>query len=124
MPSATPPPSHPSTLPPPCTFDFLPPLHHLLSRLLLPPLNPPEQVPSAPHPLAPSSQPLEPKDVAKEAARIKQMIQNARLAVAELPDMDRTIEEQEAEMRELEERIEKQRDVLRGFAGARKKVGE
>lgn len=62
--------------------------------------------------------------MAKEAARIKQMIQNARLAVAELPDMDRTIEEQEAEMRELEERIEKQRDVLRGFAGARKKVGE
>ena len=62
--------------------------------------------------------------MAKEAARIKQMIQNARLAVAELPDMDRTIEEQEAEMRELEERIEKQRDALRGFAGAGKKVGE
>jgi len=62
--------------------------------------------------------------VAKEAARIKQMIQNARLAVAELPDMDRTIEEQEAEMRELEERIEKQRDGLREVAGAGRKVGE
>lgn len=52
------------------------------------------------------------------------MIQNARLAVAELPDMDRTIEEQEAEMRELEERIEKQRDGLREVAGAGRKVGE
>lgn len=52
------------------------------------------------------------------------MIQNARLAVAELPDMDRTIDEQEAEIRELEERIEKQREVWREVAGAGKKVGE
>jgi len=121
MPSATSPTLQPATLPPPCAFDFLPPLHHLLSRLLLPPAD---QTPPATHPLAPSNQPLEPKDVAKEAARIKQMIQNARLAVAQLPDVDRTVEEQKAEIRELEGRIERQREVLREVAGVGKKVGE
>ncbi|MCJ1250261.1 hypothetical protein MMC30_007487 [Trapelia coarctata] len=124
MPSATSPSPQPSTLPPPCTFDFLPPLHHLLSRLLLPPLNPGDQATPAANPLAPSNQPLEPKDVARETARIKQMIQNARLAVAELPDIDRTIEEQKAEIRELEERISRQREVLKEVAGAGQKIEE
>ncbi|KAL8708775.1 MAG: hypothetical protein Q9225_007553, partial [Loekoesia sp. 1 TL-2023] len=31
--------SSPSTLSPPSTFDILPPLHSILSRLLLPPAN-------------------------------------------------------------------------------------
>jgi len=52
------------------------------------------------------------------------MIQNARLAVAQLPDVDRTVEEQKAEIRELEGRIERQREVLREVAGVGKKVGE
>jgi len=33
--------------------------------------------------------------------------------VKELPDMERSVEEQEEEMAELEEKIRKQRDVLR-----------
>ena len=52
------------------------------------------------------------------------MIQNARVAVAALPDVDRTVEEQEAEMRELEERIERQREVLKEVAGTGRKAGE
>jgi hypothetical protein len=93
----------PSTLPPASTFDFLPPLHNLLSRLLADPSNP-------------SKTPLSPKDVATEAAAIKIKIQQARTVVEELPDIDRTIEEQEEEIREMEERIREQRAVLREVA--------
>jgi hypothetical protein len=42
-------------------------------------------------------------------------LQKARAAVEALGDMDRGIEQQEEEIRALEEKCEKQREVLRGL---------
>lgn len=40
------------------------------------------------------------------------------MAILALPDVDRTCEEQEVEIRELEERVGKLRNVLKGLAEA------
>ena len=58
--------------------------------------------------------------VAANAIRLK--IQKARSTVKELPDLERSVEEQDEELGELEERIEKQRAML-GKLGVRE-VGE
>jgi len=58
---------------------------------------------------------LEPQHLATEASAIKIRLQKARAAVQALPDMGRTIEEQEVEIRELEERVRAQREVLAGL---------
>lgn len=42
-------------------------------------------------------------------------MQKARAQVKELPDIDRSLAEQEEEIRELEEKIRKQREVLKGL---------
>jgi len=47
---------------------------------------------------------------------LKHKIQRARAEAKALPDVDRSIEEQEEEMRELEDKIEKQKEVLRMLA--------
>jgi len=46
---------------------------------------------------------------------LKSGLKKARLLVAQLPDMDRGVDEQEVEIRELEARIEEQRRVLDGL---------
>ena len=43
---------------------------------------------------------------------LRHKIQKARAEAKALPDMNRSIEEQEEEMTELEEKIEKQKEVL------------
>ncbi|EPS44706.1 hypothetical protein H072_1297 [Dactylellina haptotyla CBS 200.50] len=95
----------PPSFPPPETFDFIPNTHDLLLRLL-PPNSPPGQ----------SSQvnlaPLEPKDVDNEASRIRIKIQKARAILNDLPDITRSIDQQEEEVKALEEKIRKQREVL------------
>jgi hypothetical protein len=90
------------TLPPPQTFDFIPPLHDLLSRLLVDSNDS-------------SRQPLTPRDLAIEAGGIKAKIQEARAAIAVLPDVDRNLDEQDAEMKLLEESIRAKRDILKGW---------
>ncbi|MCJ1410134.1 hypothetical protein MMC19_004219 [Ptychographa xylographoides] len=105
MPSAILPPAPSSNLPPADTFDFIPPLHALLSRLLV-------------NQSDPSRPTLSPKDLAAEAVAIKIKIQRARAALDALPDMDRTVEEQEEEIHELRERIGAQKAVLRDVAKA------
>ncbi|MCJ1432514.1 hypothetical protein MMC27_001871 [Xylographa pallens] len=111
MPSATSPPAHPTTLPPADTFDFIPPLHALLSRLLV---N---------HTDITGNNTLSPKDLATEAAAIKIKIQKARAAVQALPDVGRSVAEQQGEIGELEERIQEQRRVLWDVAEAGRKNG-
>jgi hypothetical protein len=46
---------------------------------------------------------------------LKSGLKKARALVALLPDMGRGTEEQQEEIRELEERIKEQRGVLRGL---------
>ena len=106
MPSATSPPPAPSlTLPPPQTFDIIPPLHALLSRLL-----------AVTTENSTNTTLLSAKDLASEASAIKIKIQKARAAVEALPDADRTIQEQEQEIRGLEERIDGLKEVLNDVA--------
>ncbi|KAH8175055.1 RNA polymerase II transcription mediator complex subunit 9 domain-containing protein [Sarocladium implicatum] len=68
--------------------------------------------------------PLAIKDVPGVTDAIKHKIQRARATVKGLPDMSRGIQEQEQEMRELEEKIEKQRRVLEGLREKGESRGE
>ncbi|MCJ1256760.1 hypothetical protein MMC24_004584 [Lignoscripta atroalba] len=101
MPSATSPPSpHSNALPSPQTFDIVPPLHALLSRLLVSSVE------------GSAESPISPKDLATEAAAIKIKIQKARAAAETLPDIHRTVAEQEEEIDELYGRIVGLKKVL------------
>ncbi|KAI5806181.1 RNA polymerase II transcription mediator complex subunit 9-domain-containing protein [Geopyxis carbonaria] len=81
---------------PPNAFDFLPDLHVLLQRVY--------------------NDELDPKDVTHEANRIRLKIQKARNIVAELPQVNLTLEDQQKEIKELEEHIAKQRQILKSVA--------
>jgi hypothetical protein len=54
---------------------------------------------------------------------MKRKLQKARAAAKELPDMERTVKEQEEEIRELEDRIRMQREVLEGLKSEGVRVG-
>lgn len=117
-------------LPPAQTFDILPPLHALLSRLE-PSLNvytpdtsaaiPPNNAPHTPVTSAsalPSSAPqqLDYKDAAVAAQFLKSRIRKALADLADLADMHRGVEEQEEEIKGLEDKIKRQREVLARLA--------
>ncbi|KAI4253250.1 MAG: hypothetical protein L6R42_007661 [Xanthoria sp. 1 TBL-2021] len=88
---------NPATLPPPSTFDIIPPLHTTLSRLLL--------SDSTTSPTSPSSSgnqgPLSPKDLAAAVSEVRARITRARSIIAGMQDSDRTIEDQKEEIEEL-----------------------
>lgn len=121
----------PGQLPPPHIFDIVPPLHALLARLLVPsplgggagtqttasqtsPSNGTAMGAAASYDLAmtQSNEYLEVQhlDAATDAIRIR--IQKARAAVKALPDIDRTVEEQNEEIKELVARVKKMREML------------
>ncbi|CEL07453.1 hypothetical protein ASPCAL10610 [Aspergillus calidoustus] len=151
--------------PPPQTFDFIPPLHGLILRLLSPQTSGegatnaqgaggndesgPGQGQSQPQPTsgvgndsstaellgavsssAPGptsaaadiaalgsnlSPPLDIKNLPKEVSSIKIRIQKAQAVVENLPDVDRTVTEQEMEIQELEDRILRLKSVISDF---------
>ena len=101
--------SNTAALPPASTFDILPLVHTLLSRLV-PPLESTEPA-------------LEPQHLATEASALKIRLGKAKAAVAALPDVDRTTAEQEREMRRLEERVARQQEVLRGLGQKIRETG-
>ncbi|KAF2278290.1 uncharacterized protein EI97DRAFT_440788 [Westerdykella ornata] len=110
-------PSLPSVpaMPPPADFDFLPDLHRLLTRLTAPP-----SLPAA----TPSQQtsdrdgPIEIQQLTAEANAIRRKILLARDKVMPLPDMDRTIEDQEEEIQYLEARIARLKSALQALGHA------
>lgn len=85
------------------TFDIIPPLHEILSRLL---------ILSSGAPAYKNAAPLEIQQLLAETAVVKNRIRKARRTVEELPDGDRGVEEQEREIAELRGKVEKQRGVL------------
>ncbi|KAF4556242.1 Hypothetical protein D9617_1g081180 [Elsinoe fawcettii] len=128
-------PSYPP-LPPPSHFDILPPLHALLSRLE-PSLNTytpdptlasstpalGQSVSTSPQQPNGSSMPsqdatgaqgqaLRYKDAAVAAGFLKSRIRKLLVDLAALEDMERTVDEQETEIGELEERVRGQREML------------
>lgn len=100
-----------SPLPPPATFDFLPDLHMLLSRLLAVSAQGPAPT-STPGQPVDDEGPLELKNLPGEAQKLRNKIQRAQRAVMALPDIDRTIEDQEDEIQYLEARITELRSAL------------
>lgn len=113
----------PPPLPQPQSFDILPPLHALLSRLE-PGLEAYTTSPSAPlvtghnddvdrgGGLDHHGDVLQYKDAAVAAGFLKTRIRKTLAELKGLGDMDRTVEEQEREIGELERRIELQRKTL------------
>ncbi|KAI9858631.1 MAG: hypothetical protein M1824_004212 [Vezdaea acicularis] len=107
----------PVPLPPPDVLDILSPLHTLLSRLLPPAGNSQHSLSTA----APTE--LDPQHLATEASSIKIRLQKARQAVNGLPDMDRTLKDQEEEIRELEMQVQEKRETMERLKDAGQGVG-
>lgn len=115
-----------SALPPdlsPASFDTLPVLTSILTRLqtgINSPSNTiasssPAQNQSQPAPIDKnpfSTAPLTIKDIPAATDDLKQRVRKARAHVAQLPDIGRTIAEQEHEIRKIEARIAEQRTAL------------
>ncbi|KAJ4318247.1 hypothetical protein N0V94_004529 [Neodidymelliopsis sp. IMI 364377] len=93
-------------LPPPTTFDILPDLHKLLQRLL-------DTAPTPAPAQTGADGPLEIQHVATAASDIRLKIQRAQRVVMALPEMDRTCEDQEEEIEDLEARIARLKASLR-----------
>ncbi|KAL8289707.1 hypothetical protein RB597_001372 [Gaeumannomyces tritici] len=66
---------------------------------------------------SPSDAPISLKDVPTATDALKHKIQRARQQIKALPDMSRTIAEQEEHISELEETIRLQQEVLAGLRG-------
>lgn len=107
-PPPPPPPANPG-LPPPSTFDFLPELHSVLSRLM--PAAARQASTTAPG-NASADAPLEIEKVADAASGVFQKVRAAREAVMALPDIDRTCEDQQDEIDYLEARIARLKAAL------------
>jgi hypothetical protein len=105
--------------PSPQTFDIVPEIYALVSRLQLPTSTTTDST---------TSQPIDSlslKDLPAAAVPIKLKIQKARSAVQSLPDVGRTVEEQEREIKALEKRNESLRKRVQELAGlARQARGE
>ena len=101
-------------------IDTLPVLYALLSRLQTPTSSgpagsPPAATPSN-HTVLDPTAPLRVKDIPIATDGIKHNLQKARKEVKGLPDVERTIVEQEEEIKELEEKIREQREVIKRLA--------
>ncbi|GAQ04511.1 hypothetical protein ALT_1832 [Aspergillus lentulus] len=126
----------PVPFPPPQTFDIIPPLHGLLLRLLSaqtageggsrtageaggeapsgssgPGQGAQQQTSATGSGLAP----LTAKNLPTEASSIKIRIQKAHAVVESLPDIGRSVAEQEKEIEELENRIARLNAVISDF---------
>jgi hypothetical protein len=98
---------------------MLPEIYTLVSRLHLPTSTTTDSTPSQP------VDSLSPKDLPAAAVPIKLKIQKARAAVQALPDVGRTVEEQQREIKALEKRNESLRKRVQELAGlARQARGE
>lgn len=67
---------------------------------------------------------LSPKDLSIAASAVKIKIQKAKVAVAGLPDVERTVEEQESDIGELEEEVERLRELLKALGDSGRRTAE
>ncbi|PPJ55578.1 hypothetical protein CBER1_03728 [Cercospora berteroae] len=137
-------------LPDPSTFDLRPKLHELLARVDAHQnaTSQPDELSlqdaedadiATAYDRVPEFKPLNAKDLptallgySKKGSKIddkdvfvkgiKDDVRDALRSVERLPDVDRTVEEQEEEIEELEERIRQQRQMLRSLAGIAKEL--
>jgi len=92
----------------PNLFDIVPPTERLLSRILLPSGDPTTDTSSLPE----NKRPLDISHLDAAANPIRVKFTKLRSQLPQLPDMDRTVEEQQEEIDELELRITKQKAML------------
>lgn len=68
--------------------------------------------------------PLSPKDLTTASSAVRIKIQKARVAVQRLPDINRSVQDQEREIRELEDEVSRLKGVLAALGeGAREAAG-
>lgn len=99
------------------SIDTLPVLSAILSRLQNPSPNANASTSASPSAASPSqlangTSTLTIKDIPAATDELKHKLHKAREQVKELPDLQRSMPEQDVEIRELEERIREQRRVL------------
>lgn len=105
-------------MPPPQLFDILPPLHEILARIDHgSPANDSsiQQEDRSGTDLGASYnglRPLEPKDLPTAILPLKAQLRRGLKELEKLPDMDRSVQEQEEEIAELQERLKRQREML------------
>lgn len=113
------------------TFDVLPALHEMLSRI-------DHQAPAdvahtniAGSPAVDNNAvsyadlpPLEPRDLPNEVLSIKAKIRRTLRELEKLPDMNRTIEQQEQEILDMERRIEQKQALISKLAQAARLTNE
>jgi len=105
------------------TFDFVAPLHALLSRLVPDTPGLAAQPSQADGAVATSADDatggggghLDIQQLGPEANGIKVRIQKARAVVKALPDVSKSLQDQEEDIKLLEARIAKMREMLRGL---------
>lgn len=107
------------SMPPSHLFDILPALHEILSRI--------DHAPSGPDTSEHDNtdlgtaytnlQPLDPKELSTAILPLKAQIRKGQRELEKLPDMERSVAEQEEEITELEDRIRRQEAVLASLGG-------
>ena len=98
----------------PQIFDLIAPLHEVLNRLLT---QPPGLTSNA-HPVSfPGQQQLEIQHLSNEVGvdAVKNKIKKVRAVLETLPDMDRSVEEQQVEIDDLVRKIKAQQDMMRSI---------
>lgn len=68
--------------------------------------------------------PLDVKDLPTATSSVRIRIQKARAVVEALPDVDRSVEEQQQEIAELEDRVSRLRSVIADFGSRARKPNE
>ena len=91
-----------AALPPPQTFDFIPQIHALVARLLLDPAD---------------KNALMAKDLVGEITVVKRQIAHAKGVLQGLPDIGRSIGEQEKEIEKAKARVERLRGLIAALGG-------
>ncbi|KAK1065852.1 hypothetical protein LTR74_007566 [Friedmanniomyces endolithicus] len=117
LPATTPPTQQQPPLPPPQLFDILPALHELLARIdHSPPTDANEPATTESLALNYSNlHHLDPKDLPTAILPLKAQMRRGLVELGRLEDMERLVEEQGEEIGELEGRIGRQEEVLRGL---------
>jgi hypothetical protein len=101
----------------PFVFDIIPSTERLLSRLLLPPAEPGTDVSV----LSEHKRPLDIGHLDGAANPIRVKIGKAKTLIGQLGDIDRTVDEQEEEIEELEARVKQQLASLKKLEALLKK---
>ncbi|RKF64828.1 putative microtubule-associated protein [Erysiphe neolycopersici] len=102
----------------PNSIDTIPVLSSLLSRFQISPLTTSISTPgiarsaASPSQLLAGTGPLTDKDITLATDVLRFQLEKARIQIGKFPDMHRSIDEQELEIKELENRILKQKETM------------